>query len=445
MNGNSFWLYPETRWGLNFLALMGVVGALWLGRMLILPVVISLMLTAMLWPVFEYLHKNWRLPRGWASFLVTLGLVLVACLGIVWTLYAVQEIVQEFNSQEKLQAHYQTLRRQARLVFPGNPTHLKQHAAIVSQTSALLAGGGSFAASSADLTPPAAVLAEFAEWYPPIVYEYSFADKLFPENSTESVIYSSVLPFLRNLVESLPGHGITLLGQIILILFLVLFMLMEGDLLMRRTVELFGPSEGPDSRAAMNALVDMAKAVRSYLVWRTVINILMAILLGLIYKQLGLRHPWMWAILAGILTYVPYIGPIIAALPTLADAFLEQGMVGLFVIGFIYVVVLAVEGYLVFPLVLGRNMEMNATTVMLACTFWWLVWGEVGLFLALPLMAGIKSICQHVPGWQAWANLMAREAAEEPPRERRTPKEKDQDGQLGAGVAPEGKETPEGV
>jgi len=43
---------------------------------------------------------------------------------------------------------------------------------------------------------------------------------------------------------------------------------------------------------------------------------------------------------------------------------------------------------------------------LIACLFWYIIWGEIGLFLALPLMAGIKAICQNVPGWQPWANLM---------------------------------------
>jgi AI-2 transport protein TqsA len=425
---NHFSLYPETRWGLNFLALLGVLAALWLGRMLFVPVVIALMLTAMLWPSFKYLHKNWRLPRGWASFILTLGLVLLAILATVWTLYAVQEIVGEFNSQDKLQNHYQTLRRQVRLVAPDDPTPLRHHHQILATSSLITSLGGWLSAPDAAFDPTFTLLGIQPDKYPAmIIGDVSFAEKMFPEDPKQSVIYSSVLPFLSSLVESLPRHGMFIMGQIILILFLVLFMLMEGDLLMRRTVELFGPPEGPDSQAAMNALGDMASAVRSYLVWRTIINILMAILLGLIYKQLGLRHPWLWAILAGILTYVPYIGPIIAALPTLADAFLEQGMNGLVVVGVIYIIVLSVEGYLVFPLVLGRNMEMNATTVMLACTFWWLVWGEIGLFLALPLMAGIKAICQHVPGWRPWANLMAREAGEEKPT---PPTAETKDGQL---------------
>jgi hypothetical protein len=51
-------------------------------------------------------------------------------------------------------------------------------------------------------------------------------------------------------------------------------------------------------------------------------------------------------------------------------------------------------------------MDLNATTVMLACLYWELVWGWTGLFLAMPLMAAVKTVCYHVPGWRPWANLM---------------------------------------
>jgi hypothetical protein len=56
---------------------------------------------------------------------------------------------------------------------------------------------------------------------------------------------------------------------------------------------------------------------------------------------------------------------------------------------------------------MGRPMQLNATTVLLACLFWHLVWGTPGLFLAMPLMAAVKAICANVPGWEAWANLMS--------------------------------------
>jgi predicted PurR-regulated permease PerM len=77
-----------------------------------------------------------------------------------------------------------------------------------------------------------------------------------------------------------------------------------------------------------------------------------------------------------------------------------------------YLVVITLEGYVVFPVVMGRSLDLNATTVILACLFWELIWGLPGLFLAMPLMAGIKAICANVPDWQVWANLMSNRGAE---------------------------------
>jgi predicted PurR-regulated permease PerM len=103
-------------------------------------------------------------------------------------------------------------------------------------------------------------------------------------------------------------------------------------------------------------------------------------------------------------------------MPPVLDAFVSLdspwGAVGVFAF---YLVVINVEGYLIVPVVMGRPMQLNATTVLLACLFWDLVWGTPGLFLAMPLMAALKAICTHVPDWQPWANLMSTQEAEPPP------------------------------
>ena len=89
------------------------------------------------------------------------------------------------------------------------------------------------------------------------------------------------------------------------------------------------------------------------------------------------------------------------------DAFIScEPWVPVFILVF-YVVWVVFEGYFVVPVIMGRSMEMNATTVMLACLFWERVWGVTGLFLAMPMIAAVKAVCYHVPEWRPWANLMS--------------------------------------
>jgi predicted PurR-regulated permease PerM len=133
---------------------------------------------------------------------------------------------------------------------------------------------------------------------------------------------------------------------------------------------------------------------------------------------MGLAHPWPWALLTAILCYIPYLGQIAAGVPPVLDAFLSCSSPWYAVVVLVvYVTVMILEGYVIVPVVMGRPMRLNATTVLLACLFWHLVWGTPGLFLAMPLMAAVKAICDHVPGWEAWGNLMStRQPDERPPR-----------------------------
>ena len=119
--------------------------------------------------------------------------------------------------------------------------------------------------------------------------------------------------------------------------------------------------------------------------------------------------------LTAVLNYVPYIGTIAAGVPPMIELFLSgqpDAALGAF---FFYGCVVTVEGYLIVPWVMGRSMDLNATTVMLACLFWHLLWGIAGLFLAMPLMAALKAICMHVEEWNAWGQLMSSSPNVEPP------------------------------
>jgi predicted PurR-regulated permease PerM len=212
--------------------------------------------------------------------------------------------------------------------------------------------------------------------------------------------------FVVNTLVNIVFVGGSWLWQSILIMFILFFLLLEGRMLTRRIAEVFGPSSQVQARA-LEALRDMGVQVRAFLVWRTVINFAMAIILGLTYYIAGLSQAWTWALMTAVLLYVPYLGPILAGVPPILDAFVSCDSPWLWLgLTVFYIGFVTVEGYFIVPLVMGRSMDLNATTVLLACLFWDLVWGPAGLFLAMPLMSAAKTVCYHVPEWRPWANLM---------------------------------------
>ena len=235
----------------------------------------------------------------------------------------------------------------------------------------------------------------------------------FPKDPDESGFYQQFRKYLTgdyiaNALLELTKLGASFLWQGVLILFILLFLLLEGELLAKKVRNIFGP--GPEvQRQVTSAFKEMADAVRSYLVWRTIVNFGLALALWLFYWSLGLKQPLLWAVLTFILCYVPYLGTIAAGIPPVLDALVYVSPSVALLILLVYCAVVTFEGYIIVPWVMGQSMDLNATTVLIGCLFWDLVWGTSGLFLAMPLMAAIKAVCIHVEGWSAWGHLMSSE------------------------------------
>ena len=342
-------LTSATRIGLNVLALIGVSVALYLGQSIFIPVTISALLAVILWPAASWLHRRLKLPWFAACLTVILGLILVNLGVFIGFALAVPQIVQEIpnpRDPEKLAAVYDRARES-----------LKSIATLES------------------------------------------VDRILPKDPENSNVYN----YTRQLLD---GHYVTdqLIGlskiagswliQSVIILFILLFLLLEGQFLADRIRDIFGKSTVIQGQVT-RALAGVAEAIRSYLVWRTLVNIALGLFLGLIYSLLGLNQAWTWALLTMVLCYVPYIGTIIAGVPPILDALIHVSPIVAGIILVLYTVVVTVEGYLIVPMVMGRSMDLNATTVMIACLFWDQVWGIPGLFLAMPIMAGIRAVCLH--------------------------------------------------
>jgi predicted PurR-regulated permease PerM len=366
-------LNAATRWGLNLLALLGGVIALSLGQSIFIPTIIALLLAAMLWPAVRWLHLVLRFSWGFACLLVVMGLVVLNLLVSLGLFLSVPKLMQDLpGPQDEIgqKEVYKKFREQVGKIAPLDEQYL-------------------------------------------------------PADADKSRVFQNVQgllrePYITDALLKFAYYANMWLWQWVLIMFILLFMLLEGPMLTRRFVEIFGPSEEAKGKA-VHALSDMAQNVRTYLVWRTIINFGMALIAGVVYQKFGLSQPWTWSVLTAILCYVPYLGPLAAGILPVIDAFISVSPWAALEIMLFYLVMITLEGYVVVPVVMGRSMELNATTVLLACMFWELVWGLPGLFLAMPLMSAIKAICINVPDWRPYANLMSTPKAEVRPERTEQP------------------------
>jgi len=200
----------------------------------------------------------------------------------------------------------------------------------------------------------------------------------------------------------------TLLGNSVMILLVVTFILLEVPSFPAKFLAAFGSDTG-----SMERFHVIAVNVERYLAWKTVVSLVTGALAGLWVAVLGLDFPLLWGLLAFLLNYIPTFGSIIAAVPpaVLALVLLGPGDAALVALG--YVVINFVMGNLVEPRLMGRSMGLSTLVVFLSLLGWGWVLGLAGMFLAVPLTMALKIVLESSEESRWIAVLMgpAREAA----------------------------------
>jgi predicted PurR-regulated permease PerM len=147
---------------------------------------------------------------------------------------------------------------------------------------------------------------------------------------------------------------------------------------------------------ALRTLKCIDENMTTYFSTFTLVNACLGLVTFALTYLAGLPNPLLWGVLAGVLNYVPYLGPTVVAVtlaivgvitfPTLAQAAVAP---------LIFVAIVTVEGQFLTPAIMGRRLELNPFAVFLAIAFCTWLWGPVGAFLAVPLLMASTVSIEH--------------------------------------------------
>ncbi len=179
-----------------------------------------------------------------------------------------------------------------------------------------------------------------------------------------------------------------------IVLVVLLFVLLEREGLRDRFIRVIG---GTDIRLITLALNDAGERLSRFFVSQFAVNLGVgaAICLGL--ALLGLPHAMLWGTLAGILRFVPYVGVWIAALfpSALALAVVPGWSLAVSTLG-LFVLVEVIAGQVVEPQLYGHTTGLSPLSVVVAAIFWSSLWGPIGLILSTPLTLCILVGGRHI-------------------------------------------------
>ena len=203
----------------------------------------------------------------------------------------------------------------------------------------------------------------------------------------------------------------TVLVQSALVLVLLLFLLASGDMFYEKIVHV--TPRFRDKRRAVETAHDIERRLSRYLLTITLINAGLGVAVGLAMWALGMPDPLLFGVIAWLFNYVPYVGAIAGtALALVVGVLTFDGLWQTLLPALAYYALTAVEGQLVTPWFVGRELKLNTVVVFVTVVFWAWLWSIVGMLVAVPVLVAARTICEAIPTLEPVADFLSARGAE---------------------------------
>lgn len=366
--------------GVGILAAAAAIALLYFGRVFFITVIIAAMIAFLLDPLVVFFMKL-RMPRGLASFVVcSIALVVLYLAGLGLYLQS-QQIAADLPAYgARINEMVDSVAARMENVENGIYRSLvprrfrPQSDAAPAESAEPLTRGKK---KKAEPPPPPAVQEVRIQQEPTPLFTYAYS---YLAAYYDVLLMASFVPFL------------------------VYFLLSWRDHIRSRYLLLF---EGETRQAAASTWHGLGDMVRAYVIGNFMLGILLSVASALLFASVKLPYWLIVAPVSGFLSLVPYIGlplalmpPVVAALP----ASKEPAMYLFLTVSVAMLHLLALN--LLYPKFVGARVHLNPLVVTIALMFWGMLWGALGLLLAIPLTAALKSLCDHIPTLQPYGRLL---------------------------------------
>jgi predicted PurR-regulated permease PerM len=212
---------------------------------------------------------------------------------------------------------------------------------------------------------------------------------------------------LQRLFASLLASVGSIVLTFVVVLLYATFLLLE-----RRTFEgkLANLSDDPTRVARIRQVIGaINRRIGSYLALKTLLSLLLGVTSYGVMRLLGLEFAALWAVLAGFLNFIPYVGSVLGVvLPLLMTIVQFEDF------GVVLTMLLALSalqfaiGNFLDPYVMGNSLNLSPFAILISLAVWSELWGVPGAFLAVPITAIMTIVFSEFPGTRPIAVLLSK-------------------------------------
>ena len=205
---------------------------------------------------------------------------------------------------------------------------------------------------------------------------------------------------LGEIVKSLASQARNQFSNIFLIFFMVAFMLMESDFFYDKMVKIT-----KDYDKDIEDSMKIIEKIKSYFLIKVKTSLITAVLILAVLWYYDVAYFYLWATLAFFLNFIPVIGSIIAAVPPIFMALIDQTAMTALWVAVWYMVINTLVGNILEPRIMGKGLGLSALVIFLSMTFWGWIFGPAGMILSVPLTMVVQFLFEQYRETQ-WIALL---------------------------------------
>lgn len=214
--------------------------------------------------------------------------------------------------------------------------------------------------------------------------------------------------WLRDYARAQSALLISVMAQTPIVILLAYFLLASGDHFRRKLLQFVGSSLSR-KKDTLRILEEIDVQVQRYLFVTLASNALIAVCTWIAFWMMGVEEPGIWGVFAGVLHFIPYLGPVLVAIAAGVAGFLQFGtLLPALAVAGVSLLVASAIGLGLATWLQSRFARVNAAVLFIALLFFGWLWGVAGLLLGAPLLAITKVICDRVDALKPVGELLGR-------------------------------------
>lgn len=240
-------------------------------------------------------------------------------------------------------------------------------------------------------------LSEFANEQLGVSYENQAIELKNISSSLQKIIASTLGSFLSD--------TLTTLGMLGIIPVFIFFMLSYRKRIFEFVIRL--EENEQDAAKVIRIIRDASSVVEKYLRGMFIDTIIVAILAGIVFVSLGIKHALFFAVFVAIMNLIPFVGVFIASAVSISYAFITKDSL-LFPVLVMLLLwgIQIVENNVIKPYILGKEIDLNPIAVIVVVISGGMMWGASGMMLFIPILGAIKVVLRDTDGLEPYAFLM---------------------------------------